>query len=231
MAAGCASCSFIGSASINALCGTAIEWTGDDATITNSAFTGNGDHSHRNMWADGLTLLLSDRARVIGNRFDDNSDVSFISGGARDAVFRDNTFHQTLQTTFAGFMMDNFNGGTSGEFAGTVVSGNQIDCTTRRCDFGIEIGPHAWYLSANTRGGTVTGNIVYGAKQGLNIEGGGTTAAPVRVFGNTVTGSGGTASFNCGSRTTSNVNISSDSRVDRNGETGAVTAVTWHGCP
>ena len=74
------------------------------------------------MWADGLTLLQSDRARVIGNRFENNSDVSFISGGERDAVFEDDTFQQATQTVFAGFMMDNFNGGTSGEFAGTVVS-------------------------------------------------------------------------------------------------------------
>ena len=194
-------------------------------------FRDNGENAVTNLWSDGLTLLQSDGAQVIGNRFENNSDVSFICGGARGATFKDNQFLQSTQVAFAAFMLDNFNGGVSGDFTGTTASGFTIACTAQRCHFGVEIGPHAWYQSANTIGGTVTGVTVTGARQGLNVEGGGTAAAPVRVFGNSVTGSPASASFNCGTRATSDLNFSPDSFVDRAGDTTAATSVTWHGCP
>ncbi len=231
MNGGGADSSFTYSASIHALCGTGFEWRGDRATITHSVFRDNGENAVKNMWSDGLTLLQSDGANVSGNRFENNSDVSFICGGARAATFKDNRLTQSTQVSFAGFMMDNFNGGTSGDFTGTTASGFVVDCTSLLCHFGIEIGPHPWYLSANTIGGTVTGMTVTGARQGLNVEGGGTSAAPVRVFGNDVTGSPTSATFNCGTRSTSNLNFSPDSFVDRAGDTTPATNVTWHGCP
>ncbi len=224
-------CSFLHSASIRALCGSGFEWRGDGATVTGSVFRDNGENAVMNMWSDGLTLLQSDGARVVGNRFENNSDVSFISGGARGATFQDNQFVQSTQVVFAAFMMDNFNSSTSGDFTGTTTSGSVIACNAQLCHFGIQIGPHPWYLSTNTIAGTVTGNTVTGARQGMNIEGGGTAAAPVRVFANAVSGSPASATFLCGTRATSNVNISPDSFVDRNGETAAVTARTWHDCP
>jgi hypothetical protein len=231
MNTGATDVSFTGSATIRALCGTGFEWRGDRATITGSVFRDNGDNATMNMWSDGLTLLQSDSAVVTGNRFENNSDVSFICGGGTNATFKDNQFVQSTQTTFAAFMMDNFNGGTSGDFTGTTASNFTIDCTALHCHFGVEIGPHPWYQSANTIGGTVTAMTITGARQGLNVEGGGTAAAPVRVFGNSVTGSPASATFNCGTRSTSNQNFSPDSFVDRMGDASPATKVTWHSCP
>ncbi len=41
-----------------------------------------------------------------------------------------------------------------------------------------------WYESANTIGGTVSGNTVAGAAINLNVDGGGTADAPVVVTDN-----------------------------------------------
>jgi hypothetical protein len=228
---GCSHCSFLASASINALCGTGFEWMGDDATITNCTFRDNGDNTTKNMWSDGLTLLQSDRAVVEGNLFQDNSDVDLICGGARDGSIRNNTIVQSRQVAFAGLMLDNFNGGTHGDFAGAAVQGNTVSCGASLCHFGIELGPHPWYLSANITGGTVTGNSVSDARQGINVEGAGTVASPLVLYSNPVAGNATSAQFLCGTKSCSALNISPDSVVDRNGDTSPATSWTWHGCP
>ena len=161
----------------------------------------------------------------------DNSDVGFICGGSRAGSLKDNTITQSLQPSFAGLMLDNFNGVTHGDFTGATVTGNTVSCGSHQCDFGIELGPHPWYLSTNILGGTVSGNSVANAKQGINVEGAGTAGSPIRVFANTITGSSSSAQFLCGTKTCSAYNISPDSVVDRNGETAAVTTWTWHNCP
>jgi hypothetical protein len=128
-------------------------------------------------------------------------------------------------------MLDNFNGGTSGDFTGAVVTGNTIMCTTHLCDFGINLGPHAWYLSPNTIGGSVHGNTVSNGKICLNIDGAGTPGSPVTVFSNALSGSPSSAEFMCGVRATSNYNIGPDSVVDHHGDTTPYTTYEWHQCP
>jgi hypothetical protein len=167
----CVDCGFISSASINALCGSGFEWLGDGATIIGSTFRDNGENGRHMMWADGLTLLQSDGAVVRNNEFIDNSDIGFISGGARGGVFIDNVVHQARQLAFGGLMLDDFNGYTHGDFDGARLSGNRVDCTQRQCDYGIVVGPHAWYPSANIRGGEVSGNTVLNAKMGMVVSG------------------------------------------------------------
>jgi hypothetical protein len=75
-------------------------------------------------------------------------------------------------------------------------------------------------------GGTVTGNSVADARQGINVEG----ASPLVLYGNTATGSPSSASFLCGRRATSNLNIY-HATVDRRGDTTPATARLWHDCP
>src|SRR5262249_32009968 len=147
---------------------------GDNATIEGNVFYQNGDHNTHNMWSDGLTLLRSNGAAVRNNRFVDNSDVDFICGGAENATLEGNAVSQILQASFAGIMLDNFNGATPGKFGNTALKGNSVNCTNQLCDFGIELGPHPWYQSANIEGGSVTGNSVAGAKIQINAEGAGT---------------------------------------------------------
>jgi hypothetical protein len=225
----CAGCSMRRGMSARALCGTGWEWTGDKATIEGNVFYRNGDHTKKNMWSDGLTLLSSNGAVVRGNSFVDNSDVDFISGGAAGGTFESNSVLHVLQSSFAGLMLDNFGGATSGDFAGAVVKGNWINCQSQLCDFGIELGPHPWYLSANIKGGSVTGNSVSGARIQINAEGAGTVAQPIAVSGNALGPSPASAVFGCGqSRSATAFNVSPDSFVT----TGDATAkFTFHGCP
>lgn len=225
----CASCSMRRSVSARALCGTGWEWTGDAAKIESNAFVMNGDHTKKMMWSDGLTLLRSNGATVRGNTFLDNSDVDLICGGADRATIEDNRVRHVLQASFAAVMLDNFNGGTPGSFVGAIVKGNQIDCGALLCDFGIELGPHPWYLSANIRGGTVTGNAVFGAKIQINAEGAGTAQAPVTVSGNLLGGAPASAVFGCGqTRSGAVFNVSPDSVVTT---TDATANRSFHGCP
>jgi hypothetical protein len=178
----CSACRFTRSASVGALCGSSLEWFGDDAVIQNNSFVGNGDHYTNNLWSDGLTLNQSNRAVVTGNLVQDNSDVSLIFGGGVNANISGNTIRQTVMGAFAGLMLDNFDGTTSGDFTGTTVSGNTVQCD--KCFFGIGLGPHPWYLSANIRGGTVSNNYVRGGVITLNVDGGGTAAEPITVLNN-----------------------------------------------
>ena len=225
----CNGCSFTRGMSARALCGSGWEWTGDNAVIERGVFFQNGDHNTKMMWADGLTLLSSNGAVVRGNRFVDNSDIDFISGGATNGVFDSNRVLHVLQASFGGLMLDNFNGGTSGDFSGAIVKGNTINCGAQLCDFGIELGPHAWYLSANILGGTITGNAVSGAKIQINAEGAGTSAKPVAVLGNVLGASPASAVFGCGqTRAATAFNVSPDSFVTTNDGTAKLT---FHGCP
>jgi hypothetical protein len=229
----CTFCHFTNNVSRNALCGTGLEFRGNDGVITNNVFRGNGQNSVTNMWADGLTIHFSDRATVSNNTMADNSDVDLVIGGGRNAVITNNAISQPTQVSFAGLMLDNFNGGTSGDFTGALVSGNTIDCSAaRNCHFGINLGPHPWYLSANIFGGDVHGNTVTSGRQGINVDGAGTAAAPLVLYGNTVSNPAPSpASFlNC-SHATSSININTgDSVVNRNGDTAAITTNVWHGC-
>jgi hypothetical protein len=186
----CKGCAFNYSASINALCGTGLEWRGDDAVIQHSIFAGNGNHFDTRAWADGLTLLQSDNAKVADNQFIDNSDIGFIMGGGKNAVVKNNLVQQRGMRAFAGFMLDNFNGGTSGDFKGTVVSGNKVQCDQDKCLYGMNLGPHAWYQSRNISGGSVVDNVINGGVIALNVDGAGTPADAVHIQGNTLTTEG-----------------------------------------
>jgi hypothetical protein len=183
----CTSCSFLNSISENAVCGSGAVWDGPGAEIINSHFQHNGDHFSTNLWSDGLTLLHADsndrKTIVTGNSFIDNSDVDFICGGASNALLSGNTISHSAQPSFAGMMLDNFNGGTPGNFIGTIIANNSINCES--CTYGLNLGPKGWYDSPNIFGGNVTGNHMAGAIFLLNIDGGGTAQYPMVVYGNT----------------------------------------------
>ena len=221
---GCANCSLSNSASINGLCGTGFEWTGDDAQIRNNRFQANGNHFDSKLWADGLTLLKSDRAIVTNNTFAENSDVSFIFGGGINASITGNIITQAVMTAFAGLMMDNFNGGTPGDFRGTVVSANSVQCNN--CVYGVNIGPHAWYPSANLIGGNVSNNYIRGGSITFNIDGAGTSANPLVISGNDL-GPYRTPYPRYGCSTNARFNVSPDSVVS---SAAPDTTQYTHGC-
>jgi hypothetical protein len=218
-------------ASINTLCGTGMEWRGGGATITHNYFADNGDNATDMMWSDGLTIHEADDSTVEGNQFWNNSDVALILGGGTNTQVSGNLVVQTTQVVFAGLMLDNFNGGTSGDFRGTVVHHNHVNCSNHLCHFGVNLGPHAWYLSDNILGGSVYDNTVLNGRVGLNVDGAGSVEHPIVIYANALSGSPSSATFLCGERSTSNYNIGPDAVVDHNGDATPYTTYEWHQCP
>ena len=229
----CANCKFTYNVSKDALCGTGLEFSGHDATITNNIFRDNGQSSEKNMGADGLTVLYSDRALITNNTFIDNSGNALIVGGGRNAFIANNSIRQPYGLITAGLMLHRFGTSTPGDFTGAVVTQNRIDCgTARNCHFGIMLGPHPWDSTVQISGGTVHGNTVINARQGINVEGAGTIASPLTLYNNLVSGTPTSGAFACGTRQTSPLNIyTPHSVVNRNGDTTPATNWLWHGCP
>lgn len=229
----CTNCRFTYNVSRNALCGTALELSGHDATITNNLFHDNGQSSQTNMGADGLTVLSSDRALITYNTFINNSGAGLILGGGRSTLVAYNSIAQPGQWVFAGLMLHRFGTSTPGDFTGAVVTQNRIDCgAARNCHFGIMLGPHPWDATVQISGGTVHGNTVINARQGINVEGAGTITSPLTLYNNPVSGTPTSAAFLCGTRQTSPLNIyTPHSVVNRNGDTTPATNWLWHDCP
>jgi hypothetical protein len=186
---GCVRCALDDVVSRNALCGTGMVWGGAQAVIRRSEFRANGDATTPRMWADGLTLIYAPESEIRNNRFVDNSDIGLIIGYGVRSRIEQNLIVQRAQAAFAGLMLNNFNSrdlSAQGDFRGAVVAGNRIDCGSRLCVFGIQVGPRPWYPSQNIVGGEVRGNEVRGAKVGINVDGAGMRRMPVAVFANTV---------------------------------------------
>lgn len=228
----CTNCKFTYNVNRNALCGTGLEFFGHDATIASNVFRDNGQSSQANMGSDGLTVLYSDRGRITNNTFINNSGNALIVGGGRNALVASNTITQPGQLATAGLMLHRFGTSTPGDFTGAVVTQNRIDCgSARNCHFGIMLGPHPWDAAVQISGGTVHGNTVINARQGINVEGAGTIASPLTLYNNSVSGTPTSASFACGTRQTSPLNIyTPHSVVNRNGDTTPATNWLWHGC-
>ena len=188
-AIGCLRCVLNDVVATGALCGTGMFWAGAHATIVRSDFRDNGDSGSR-MWADGLTAVYAPDSVIRENRFFENSDIGLILGYGVRSIVTDNHVRQRVQSVFAGVMLDNFNSddlSTRGDFTDLEVKDNTIDCRPLRCLFGIQVGPGPWYPTRNIVGGRIWNNEIYGAKIGINVDGAGLPAAPVRIFSNRVT--------------------------------------------
>ncbi len=185
----------------NATCGSGAVIKGKRISVSGSHFLANGSTATL-QWADGLTLLGCEDCDVTGNVFQDNTDLDLVFGGGRRTVISGNVFRQRVNA-FAAIGLDNFNGTQSGDFSDTLISDNAIDCGDLLCDFGLSIGPHAWYGSPNIQGGSITRNVVRGAKIGILAEGAGTQSGPTAIVGNLVSGTpacGTLQAFFCGSQ-------------------------------
>jgi hypothetical protein len=196
----------------NAPCGTGFEvWnTSHRFKFVRNTVAHNGTHNILMRWADGLTIHGTQDAVIDDNLFVNNTDVDLILGECKrcsikgNRLFHDDSF---AGSSFAALMLHAWPGG-SGDYTGSVTSGNVVDCgPKRRCGIGIYIGPDAWY-EAPTFGGVVTGNRVANAMSGLNID---SVSGPISVYDNTVTSSGGEYLTGCGVRRYGLFNISPES--------------------
>ncbi len=172
----------------------------------------NGTHDGRGLWADGMTVIDATDVVISGNVFRDNTDVQIVLGGCLRCTVADNTILSRDAAAFAGLLVHAWPS-TSGDYAGTRITGNRIDCgAARRCGFGLGVGGAAWYESP-TSGGVITGNSIRRAQVGINVN---DVSGPVDIWGNQVSESGGSVQTPCGAR-----QVGGGERV------GSVTPVSW----
>jgi hypothetical protein len=109
----------------------------------------------------------------------DNTDIDLIFGGCQDCVIQSNVITHTDDLTggsFAALMIQKWPS-TSGDYSGTDISGNVIDCGPNRdCGSALYIGSEGWY-DETPFGSQVPGqvdaaihhNSVSNAKNGMYI--------------------------------------------------------------
>lgn len=182
-------------------------------TIEDNVIGPNGDHRPGDIWSDGITVHDSEDTVVRRNLFVDNTDVQLIFGGCRRCRIENNQFRHSgpfSKASFAELMLHAFLN-TSGDYRGTVVSGNVIDCgKSRLCGYGIMIGANPWKAGENRHypgamfGGIIRDNRISNAMVGINID---SPTGPVEVYGNRVMSSGGRYRSDCGVRDWPAVNV------------------------
>jgi len=235
----CDDCSLTNSVTQNALCGTGCEVSGvrHNVLVWRNTIASNGVHDHEGMWSDGLTVHDGRQSVFCENRIMDNTDVDLIFGGCVDCEIRDNVLsHSTAfaSSSFAAVMLHawpdgNGGNGTSGDYTGTDTVGNVIDCGTQhRCGIGLYLGSDAWYIT-DVHSGTVFGNVVDRAQQGLLID----DVHDMIVFDNVVAHPAQTSTASCGTKATNAYGIGTrshdvDFSQDRFGT--QYTSVDWDGC-
>jgi parallel beta-helix repeat protein len=185
----CNNCTLTNSVTKNALCGTGCEVSGvrSNVRVWRNTIAYNGVHNLQGLWADGLTVHDAADSTFTENEAVDNTDVDIIFGGCQNCVIQNNTIWHTDAfegSSFAALMLHAWsNGATSGNYNGTVTSGNTVDCgSQRQCGIGLYIGPDAWY-EAPTFGGSVHDNAIDNAQFGLLID----DANDMEVYNNPVT--------------------------------------------
>lgn len=98
---------------------------------------------------------------------------------------------------------------TSGDYTGSQITNNRIDCSNYRCGFGLLIGPTPWY-DAKTFGGTYESNTVIGAQVGIAIN---DISGPITMGSkNTASSSSGRFLSSAGARSTYPYTMSSASQ-------------------
>jgi hypothetical protein len=229
----------------NAVCGSAMVFIGNNASINNTYFYANGNRSNglNGRWADGLTLLSCNDCAVYNNNFTNNTDVALVFGNGQRTSIYNNQFQQWDQNVFAAMAFSNFQGSGLGNFVGTNFQGNTIACGAQKCIFGINVGEYAWYPlkpdgtpTPRTEGGNITDNSVSGATVGIHINGAGSGLAgdpnQIRVYGNTVSGSPANADVRaCANQAVGNkVYWLANSSVDTAGENDYVSTTNLTGC-
>jgi hypothetical protein len=165
----------------NALCGTGliIHPGYQNVEIRENRFADNGVHNKRGLWADGLTVHDLSQSSIVANTFVDNTDIDLILGGCQDCVIQSNVITHTDDLTggsFAALMIQKW-ANTSGNYTGTDISGNVVDCGPNRdCGSALYIGSEGWYnqtpvgsLIPNEVGAEIHHNTVRNAKNGMYI--------------------------------------------------------------
>ena len=188
-----------------------------------NAVLSNGTHDRHEMWADGLTVIDGVNDVIRDNLFRDNTDVQLVLGGCLRCTVADNRLDETDAPgagAFAGLLVHAWPE-TSGDYAGTDITGNLIDCGPgHRCGFGLGVGGQAWYKSP-TSGGLIARNTIVRAQVGINVD---DATGQITMRDNWVIQSGGLVKSHCGDWLAGPVNITPASRPFVDATAGAVVA-------
>lgn len=183
-----------------------------NVAIADNLIGPNGNHAGNQTWADGVTIHDAINATVTGNTFVDNTDVQLIFGGCRNCRVVSNRFRHSGRfsgASFADLMLQSWPS-TSGDYSGTVVQSNDVDCgSQRRCGYGMMIGSAPWY-EGRAQGGRVVGNKVSNAMIGINVD---ALSGPMEIRSNSVRNAGGRFNSDCGSKNWPAVNIAPKSKA------------------
>ena len=221
----------VGSVLRDLACYTALEATqsAKRSTFERNQFGPNGRHDKSTGWADGLTIHDNANATILNNLFVDNTDVQLILGGCHHCKIEGNVFRHSAAVTSAAFadIMLNVWPSTSGDFTGTRIAGNHIDCgPLRGCGYGIQVGPSPWQPGRTVQGATIVDNTVTNALVGINVDG---VSGLTRIERNSVSSSGGRHTA-CGNRVWMPINVSPQARPYVSGDFGTAGSQDSSGC-
>ena len=154
----------------NTFCGShAIIVAAKNLEITDSIFENAGTHS--GPWADGVTVLSAEDAVVARNQFRNNTDIDLIFGGCPNCTIELNRVTHSggfASSSFGSIMMHAWPN-TSGDYTGTTVSDNYVDCGGLGCGQAFIVGSLGWYTTQVTRGFRFAGNVAVNAPAGFVI--------------------------------------------------------------
>jgi hypothetical protein len=204
----CNNCTLTNSLSINALCGTGVQEFGGvmNMNVSRNLIAYNGMHPDYSYdvnnppgvlphpVSDGLTVMKCGNCSITDNEFYDNTDIDLIFGACDNCIIQNNTIgHSGVWQGSSSTALSLYHWSWEGNYSGTIVSGNKIDCGENRgCGFGIQMGPDPWMDAGSPGdmkiyGASVHDNTVTNAIQGINID----DVHDFEVYRNTVTSSGG----------------------------------------
>jgi len=214
-ATGCDGCLVQKSAFINTVCGAGMEFGGSYALFDTNSIMYNGD---ARLVSDGFSVT-GRYNRVWSNLIRNNTDVAFISFNGPSLWVENNQLDQNnpANPVYAGIAIGGVTGidepgANWGVYKNALIRGNRLYCgdgANRNCHFGIQVGSHPFSLTSGSGrpirqslGGTIISNVVAYARQGMNVEGGGSltgyfdvpcdyasSECRARIYGNTVYGS------------------------------------------
>ena len=191
----CVSSSFLinngliyGNTFINGVSWTAMEMRGDKNTLAYNYIGNNGTKAYRTLaahevlpmtWSDGFSIINVKDVTVMNNTFFDNTDVDLILWGAARARVHFNKIEHLAknQESFAALSMgaSTAQNPDFADFTDAIFSYNTINCRGL-CGVGIAAGIIMFSQDyERIYGATVENNIVTGAMQGINVEGGSPT--------------------------------------------------------
>ena len=162
--------------SINALCGSALEVSGEDFEIysgwyTDNGFTGAEKSTWEQPWADGITVTGCYNGYIHNNDVHNNTDIGIVIGAGDGCVARWNAITQDDRYVFAGFHVGAFHVDEV-EHSNAVYQFNDVIADEDTMAAGWIVGFHPWHAQVDTAdAGESIENDMDGAVVNLTIDG------------------------------------------------------------